>query len=262
MMDPLALSQNPSGPQCWHILNGDAVVANLPSDLGGAIIVWREALMDGPISAWPDESFWDLRAAYIAQHHDVSEETYRSAFMSQLALIGLITPADDVVFWFEDDLFCQVNFWMAMHVVHRRRPVRMYRVFPSPHHGWSGFGHMDGEEAAVLFGQRVMIGERDVALMQKLLEAYADANETVFRELARRPTHAMRHLPAVIDAHLLRLDPDMERRMPDALLRQLVREGHQTFADLFTAFTARAGVYGYGDTQIRVRLNDMGLLQG
>jgi hypothetical protein len=234
------------------------LVANLPADLDGQLIIWREALMDGPISASPDKAFWTMRAAYIAENHDASVETYRSAFMSQLDRIDVITPSDDVVFWFEDDLFCQVNFWMAMHVIHRRRPARMYRVFPSPRLGWSGFGPMDAKAAAELFAQRVTMDERDVALMQALLEAYAGADETRLRELARRPTHAMRHLPDVIDAHLLRLDPDPEKRMPDALLRQLVREGHPTFADIFTAFTARAGVYGYGDTQIRHRLNAMG----
>jgi hypothetical protein len=261
MTERMAEGTIPTGATCWHVLNGDAIVAHRPADLGGQLIIWREALMDGPIAARPDDSFWDLRAAYIERNHDVSEETYRSVFMSQLDLIGKITPADDVVFWFEDDLFCQVNFWMAVHLVHRRRPARMARVLPSPQQAWSGFGNLDADAAAALFKQRVTIDASDVALMQALLQAYADADESLLRELAHRPTHAMRHLPEVIDAHLLRLELDPERRMPDALLLQLVREGHQTCADLFAAFTARAGVYGYGDTQIRARLNEMGLLQ-
>src|SRR5690606_1799204 len=192
------------------------------------------------------------------EHHEASVDTYRNAFIPQLDRIEKIMLSDEVVFWFEDDLFCQVNFWMAVHVVHRRQPARMSRVFPSPRHGWSGFGHMDGKAAAELFAHRVTMDEHDVALMQALLEAYADADEILLRELSRRPTHAMRHLPDVIDAQLSRLDPDPETRMPDALLRQLVREGHQTFEDLFAAFSARSGIYGYGDAQIRIRLSEMG----
>ena len=259
MTDPASGNPTRDTFTCWHVVNGDAMVHNLPADLDGQLIIWREALMDGPISASPDRALWARRAAYIAENHDASVETYRSAFMSQLDRIDMITPSDEVVFWFEDDLFCQVNYWMAVCVVRRRRPVRMSRVFPNPHHGWSGFGHMIPEEAAALFRQRVRIDESEVALMQNLLEAYADADETRLRELALRPTHAIRHLPEVIDAHLLRLDPDPEKRMPDALLRQLVREGHQTFEDLFEAFSARAGIYGYGDAQIRIRIRAMGL---
>jgi hypothetical protein len=43
------------------------------------------------------------------------------------------------------------------------------------------------------------------------------------------------------------------------LLREIIQEGNQAFSEIFSTFSVRAGIYGYGDVQVRNMLLEMGV---
>ena len=61
-----------------HILNGDALLGKLqPVKLPGRYVVCRECLIDGPVRAEINETFWTLRASFIAGKFNETQRDYR-----------------------------------------------------------------------------------------------------------------------------------------------------------------------------------------
>ncbi|AZA74697.1 DUF1835 domain-containing protein [Chryseobacterium indoltheticum] len=87
----------------FHILNGDCLAEKFPKNMEGEIIIWREALIDGPVS---DNNFFENRKKFITENHD-SESDYEELVVKEFQRIQNIPEDSSVFFWFEDDLFCQ-----------------------------------------------------------------------------------------------------------------------------------------------------------
>ena len=236
----------------YHILNGDALAEKFPKDLEGKIIVIREAFMDGPVSEVFDEPYWDERKQFISEAFDVHPDAYRRSFANQLALMNGIVDGDEVYLWFEDDLFCQVNMWMAVnYILQHAKPV-FYRIFPEADEvRWKGFGNDDEMSLKKLFVNKVRLKKPDVEWIQQLWTAYVSEDVDAMRKLGATKNNATRFLPVVIEAHIARLHPDVNEKQPEKLLREIMHEGKTQFEEIFAEFSKRAGEYGYGDSQIR-----------
>jgi len=100
-----------------HIVNGDST-ANLLRDAGitDSIIVWREMLSKGPF--WqPNATFkkqLELRKEYMASHVGISQEEYAEKSIREISRIGRLKPEEELILWFEFDLFCQINMLACM----------------------------------------------------------------------------------------------------------------------------------------------------
>src|SRR3954454_10895078 len=90
-----------------HITNGDAVVPELAAAAGvppGDVLVWREILHDGPVPA-------GLRAGELARVRadHLAGRGWSAAALEELrerdARLGGFPPDDEVILWFEPDLF-------------------------------------------------------------------------------------------------------------------------------------------------------------
>lgn len=236
----------------YHILNGDALAEKFPSDLGGKMIVIREVFMDGPVDNHYNETYWLRRADFISQTFNAGTDEYAAKFRSQLELLDDVKNGDEVCLWFEDDLFCQVNMWFTVNYLMSRVQPEFYRVFPEPDDRlWKGFGEAEEKELRNLYHRRQSFTSNDSALGVQLWNAYVSGDQKELKQLALRETRAMRFLPVVIEAHLARLHPDESERQPHKVLREIIHEGNKSFEDIFAAFSRRAGIYGYGDLQIK-----------
>jgi Domain of unknown function (DUF1835) len=96
-----------------HVVNGDTVAASLAeAELPGDIVVWADALDDGPLPPLPDDDYRRIRAAHwgLRSGHDVGGDT---AFRTELAAADqavddAAASAAEIVFWYEHDLFDQL----------------------------------------------------------------------------------------------------------------------------------------------------------
>jgi hypothetical protein len=90
-----------------HVTNGDAVVPELAAAAGIApaeVLVWREILHDGPVrEGLGADALARLRARHIAARgwSDAALEDMRE----RDARLAAFPPGDEVVLWFETDLF-------------------------------------------------------------------------------------------------------------------------------------------------------------
>ena len=153
----------------YHILNGDSLKEQFPADLPGEIIILRECLMDGPVHSKTPDEFYAIRAKFISElDSDISESAYYDKTVPELEKIPAIPDNSDVTLWFEDDLFCQVNFWFAVSLLFRKN-IKLFLVRP-PLHNQYGFGGLDNAALKTAFKGRVSISE--TGKIAQLWEAY------------------------------------------------------------------------------------------
>ena len=116
-----------------HVLNGDATAtvfaaAGLPGD----VLVWRDILVEGPLTAeWTAPTALAARAAYLATRLAIDPERYLSGVRAQEEGLAGALRHDEVVLWFEQDLFCAVNLWYLLTWFSRRpSAARLMLVYP------------------------------------------------------------------------------------------------------------------------------------
>ena len=94
-----------------HVLNGDSTAKILEnSEIKGAIVVWRELLCDGPLhkNVGSDE-FWLNRYTFFENELGVERLEYFDKTIKEIVKLEDVSAYNEVVLWFEFDLFCQVN---------------------------------------------------------------------------------------------------------------------------------------------------------
>ncbi|MBL4704861.1 MAG: DUF1835 domain-containing protein, partial [Flavobacteriales bacterium] len=102
----------------YHILNGDSLKDQFPDNISGEIIVARECLVDGNVNGLDLAELFQTRARFISQNYDgYTAHDYYEKSVPEFQKMQDITSDADINLWFEDDLFCQVNFWFVIHLL-------------------------------------------------------------------------------------------------------------------------------------------------
>ena len=237
----------------YHILNGDALKEQFPDQLNGTQIVFRECLVDGPVEAEHSQEFFDQRASFIAKDYHVSIEDYHSESASQLKEIEAIPLEAEVNLWFEDDLFCQVNFWYAMHQLGHRAHV--YLVRPTQHTRF-GFGSYDSKGLIELFSIKLPLHSLDTFC--SLWEAYASHDLDKLQQLGSQLSSSYPFVLEAIKAHLDR-QPVEGPGKPLETLAQIKKDlATDDFGLIFREFSKRLPIYGFGDLQVKRLLAQLG----
>jgi hypothetical protein len=153
-----------------HLLNGDATAAVFPDTLPGERAVWRDILMEGPADADAD-----TRAAWLAPRLGVSPDAYAQRWRESVAMLARAKEHDEVVLWFERDLFCAINLWF---VLTRLDASRVSLVFAAVDTDFRGLGTLDANHFPPLFERREQLGLDEIADARALWRAYTAQDPT------------------------------------------------------------------------------------
>ncbi|MCI0437062.1 MAG: hypothetical protein L0271_25990 [Gemmatimonadetes bacterium] len=93
-----------------HVLNGDAVADGLAgSDVPGTLAVWADVLHEGPVPPDDDLSAWlRIRADYLSATGLAGEDDALARLTLWQAALEAYLDYDEVILWFEHDLFDQL----------------------------------------------------------------------------------------------------------------------------------------------------------
>ena len=116
---------------------------------------------------------------------------------------------------------------------------------------WSGFGGMTADQLKECYDERLKFTDRDLALGVELWQAYQDKDHPHLKELSKTQSACFPYLKEVCEAEL-----EKETR-PKQVLRDLQRDGLKDFNEIFASFRQRAGVYGFGDSQVKRILSEI-----
>lgn len=231
-----------------HVLNGDVLYEQfLELHTGAILLPFRECLVEGPVLPLAEETFWTLRFRYLNQQHQTTEQEYLERVKMPMDQIGNI--AGKYFLWFEHDLFCQVNLWWIISRFSSWNHLpAIDLVYPLPETRWNGFGTVNSSAYDACMARRLPINKEGLYFGTQLWEAYKQGRWAQLKKLSNTTSPFFPRLSEVIQAQLDRLNP-MPR--PEAILRNLWHEGLRQFEPACREFHRRAGVYGFGDTQLK-----------
>lgn len=241
----------------FHILNGDALGGTFAlSGIHGEVIVCREALVDGPVSFVNDEAFWNGRANFLQNQFVTEEGEYERIVRQEFNRISSLTPDDDIFLWFEHDLFCQANMWFIVSLLKRKGLTHAYRISPLPklNTKWQGFGHHAPEDLKICLSNRVEFSPGDLSLGDELWRAYSQNDIPRLTTLSGTLSPCFPRLDEVCKAEIDR----KKNGRPRKVLQEILGKGHSDFNEIFSQFSQREGIYGFGDLQVKLMLREMG----
>lgn len=121
-----------------HITNGEATKIPLArSGVPGTCVSWDDVLYEGPTPLAAGEDWWRARARYLASAGYGDEEQMLRDFRAAGDPLDAMSSHDEVVFWFEHDLHCQLllihHLWWLAH--HPQSSTRLSIVMGPEHLG-------------------------------------------------------------------------------------------------------------------------------
>ena len=245
-----------------HVLNGDATaVVFAAAGVPGETLVWRDIVVEGPVAEGTGIRPTAERAAYLASTLGIDADTYLRAVESQTARLAAAPAGEEIVLWFEQDLFCTVTLWSLLDWLTRHRSATpLSLVYPALDDKDKGLGAMPAARLAALFADRQPVSERMRAVGGRAWSAYVSPDPLASVALV---AHEAAALPFVQDAfrcHHGRF-PSVANGLNELEAATLValRRGPRGFGALFQEVTALPHLrrHGMGDVQFAACLRGL-----
>jgi len=248
-----------------HIHNGDASAdAARKSSLAGEHLAWRESLITGPTPAGLSDIEWRrVRARHLSEAYGEDLQECERGLLSQEKVLDSFSEHEEVVLWFEHDLFCQLhliyllNWFSQRNLGKTKLSLICIGEFPGRKH-FRGLGELNPEQLASLFPARSEVTDGQMGLATSAWHAYCSPDPTDIERQLPRDASALPFLEAALRAHLERFPSTtnglgrIENRGID-----LMYSGLNRFIKLFPKFGDAEPVYGLGDAQFWLALRRM-----
>jgi hypothetical protein len=243
------------------LLNGDWLAEQLKdAELTVERIVFREALVVGPVGGATWEEFWEIRIEFLTKQYGATALEVQKKTIAEAEKIRGLADGVELSLWFEDDLFCQVNLWFILSLLADKPTLRVFRVFPPEapsENRWRGFTDASPEELEQANRTKILFSKQDMGLGKSLWEAYSKHDWDALKILSRYPSSCFSNLEEVCQAQLDRFPTHQLLGRPEQLIQEILASGIIDFPSLFAEFSRRAGIYGFGDLQVRELLDSI-----
>lgn len=250
------------GKRMLHIVNGDMVGEMLKQGIvQGDVLVWREIYSSGPVFAGPSgDGELLLRAEVLHTTLGIPMSGYIARCEKQEHILRGFNQYDEVVLWFEHDLFDQSMLAYLLHWFNGQKlgktklSLLCIGEFPGIER-FHGLGQLTPAQLKTLSGTWQNIGPMEMNLGSELWEAYASPEPRRMEDVleARQSELAECALSFANDAfkaHLARL-PSVYNGLGivEQTTLQALADGTDTPLELFRQVTDSLHVLGMGDLE-------------
>ncbi|MEK6279773.1 MAG: RNA polymerase subunit sigma-24 [Acidobacteriota bacterium] len=249
----------------FHIHNGDSSADTAKqTSLPGEHFAFREALITGPTPSDLTPSEWrQVRARHLSESYGVELEKCERELSDQEEKLATCLQHDEVVLWFEHDLFCQIhliyllNWFAQQHLNQTKLSLICTGTFPGKEN-FRGLGELNSDELASLFPKRQQVTPEQLKLATAAWQAFSSSAPTEIEKVLEAGTVALPYLDAALRAHLRRF-PSTTSGLGAVERRglELIHNGLTSFKHLFPRFGDAEPVYGLGDAQFWLTLKRM-----
>ncbi len=240
-----------------HILNGESTAETLSlTAIEGETFSFSDVLICGPTPEGIEGAEWlRLRAEHLSHTYLLPFADCHLRLVEQEQVLSSFSNHDEVVLWFEHDVFCQLNLlylldWFTKANLGKTRlSLINIGTFPGKKN-FRGLGELSEDELASLFPLREKLTRRELKLGAAAWQAYCSAEPTEIEAFLEKDTSPLPFLKTALQAHLRRF-PSVQNglgHLENSGLR-LINQGHHHFQDLFPSFSSAEAVYGLGDAQ-------------
>jgi len=211
-----------------NITNGDSAVGSL-NDAGieGKIIAWRDVLHEGPVdSSLPLEELSKQRARFIAGNNWAEFSHVSGDFVERDRMIQHLDYFEEVVLWFEDDLYDQLqliqllDFFSNGTAQSKRLSLIVVDGYIPP---------LTAEELRQLDAERPAVTPEQLALARRAWSDFGSNDPTRIERLLQESTSALPYLARALTRHLEEFPSTvngLSRSEREALTA--IEEGHVT----------------------------------
>lgn len=155
-----------------HITNGDCAVAVFSQAVSGSILPWRDVLHEGPVRAGLSlEALSAERARFIAAAGWGSLSQVEDEFKARDAAFRRAGEHDEIVLWFEHDLYDQLQLIQVLDGLAELRGPPISLVCEAEY-----LGNMAPERAAELFALRSPVTRRHLQEAQAAWAAFRSSD--------------------------------------------------------------------------------------
>jgi hypothetical protein len=237
-----------------HITNGESVSLDR-SGLGGEVLAWIDVLHEGPVPAGLGlNDLSRLRAKFL----DGAWPGARSAaetLSNRDAALGRFTEHEEVVLWFEHDLYDQLQLIQILEWFHAQADA-VPRLSLISTDGY--LGRLTGPQLAGLWPRRHTVAASELQLARSAWQAFRAPDPCGIEELLRGDTAALPFLAGALLRHLQQF-PWVENGLSrtERQILELVEAGHRDFASLFAADRDREERVFMGDAGFARHVNGL-----
>ena len=241
-----------------HITNGDSFTQKLKElKLGGDIITWREMLCEGKtLSTVGSESFWKTRFEFLNKNYKVSKSWFVEKTLKEYRSLCNHKQQDQIVLWFEYDLFCQINMlavisWLKTH----RRHAEISLACSGKVEGegkYFGLCELNDEQLHSLYNNRIKLSQDDIEYADYVWQLYCSDNPMRLENLGDFGNYQFEYLNEAVQAHLQRF-PSIRNglnQMENSILHMADHNEIGGKREFIGSLLQEVNPYGYGDTQI------------
>lgn len=223
----------------YHVLNGDSLAENF--DLEGEKVICRECLIEGDLRAKNLNELWKVRANFVKKNYGADD--YFEKVKGEFDKLNDLKPNDEVNLWFGDEVFCQVNMSFVLNLLADTN-VNVFRVSPDSNDWNCSF-----ENLQECFESRQQLTKDEIYLAKELWKAFSNKDFDGLKKLSEIKAANFINLAKICQA-LIEIDIK-----PKEILREITKNGETDFGKIFAQFKEKAGIYGFGDSQVKNLLN-------
>lgn len=240
-----------------HITNGDVFTKKLKSlKLSGEIITWREMLCEGKTeNNVGSESFWKTRFEFLNKNYKVSKSTFINKTLKEYRSLCNHKKEDQIVLWFEYDLFCQVNLLAVISWLKTHRKYAEISLVCSGKEDSSdtfyGLNELTDEQLLNKYENKIILKQDDIEYADYVWQLYCSDNPIRLENLTDFKNYQFKYLENSIQSHLHRF-PSIKNglnEMETNILKQAIDKKPKSKTEFLNILVKNQGFLGFGDIQ-------------
>lgn len=190
-----------------HITNGDAAGDRIRARVPGRVLPWADVLHEGPVPAHLTlEAMSAVRARYLTEVGWATRDAAVNTFATRDATLRASGACDEVVLWFEHDLYDQLQLLQVLSWFAAAAPGSPpLSTIDAPDY----LGHMAEERFPELFEARRRVSAAELSLGARGWEAFCSADPSAIVVLLEQDLGALPHLHQALVRHLQEF-PDVQ----------------------------------------------------
>lgn len=248
-----------------HLVGGESALGTLKeTSVPGEKFSIDDILMEGPVlDGLRSESSWNARADYLDRYFSIPKFAYLSGNAERNRVLHESLLHEEIVLWFEFDLFCQANllYFLDWYASRDLGQTRLTLICPETVPGrarFRGLGELRTDELESLFPERSEITADQKRLAQLAWQAYGSNDPRAIEAFLQSSALALPLLAPALRAHLERF-PSIANGLGilgQKTLEILVQQPADLH-ELFRRVTALREIFrhGIGDGQFKAYLD-------
>lgn len=241
-----------------HIANGDDIYNRLEAlNIPGEVVVWREMLCEGPtLQELGSPEFIDQRKKFLEKEYQISPLEYEDKFLSELRRLDEIDEYEEIILWFEFDLFSHMNMMAAIfYMMQVKKKVPLYLVCSGKIKGEQELmplADLSRKQFKDHYDHKIKLDQEDLEMASLIWEIYCSKDPLRVTSEIKKTTN-FRYLSSCLRAHIERFPSSKSglNSLETNVLKLIKEHDIKSLQQLLGYSLRYQGYYGYVDIQMQ-----------